>query len=139
MSDHCAVIRHNDKLELALARCEEWKVRFGKVKLTDTGMWANQTLPFARATGDMIVLAEAILKGALLRNESRGAHFKPEYPDRDDTNFLKATIARFDEKSGSAEINYEPVDTSLIAPRVRVYGKKLNGNGKGEKVVASGA
>jgi succinate dehydrogenase / fumarate reductase, flavoprotein subunit len=124
MTDHCTVIRHNDKLELTLAKCQEWKQRSRRIKLSDTGSWANQNLSFARSVRDMIVMAEAILKGALLRNESRGAHYKPAYPERDDTNFLKATIANYDPAAGSAVISYESVDTSLIAPRPRTYGRK---------------
>ncbi len=72
----------------------------------------------------MIVLAEAILKAALLRNESRGAHFKPAFPQRDDANFLKTTIATYDPAGDSAQISYEPIDTSLVPPRARTYGKK---------------
>ncbi|MGA2233447.1 MAG: succinate dehydrogenase, partial [Tepidisphaeraceae bacterium] len=101
------------------------------------GMWTNQNLSFARATRDMIVLAEAILKGALQRNESRGAHFKPAYPERDDANFLKATIARYDKSADAPQITYEPVDTSLIAPRARTYGKKPDAVAKVEKAVAA--
>jgi succinate dehydrogenase / fumarate reductase flavoprotein subunit len=72
----------------------------------------------------MIIYAEAILRGALMRNESRGAHYKPEYPERDDARFLKATIARYDAAKDEAVITYGPVDTSLVAPRARTYGKK---------------
>ena len=86
-------------------------------------MWTNQNLSFARATGDMIKMAEAVLKGALLRNESRGAHYKPEFPNRDDEGFLKTTVATYDAASDVAEISYEPVDTSLVTPRARTYGK----------------
>ena len=89
-------------------------------------MWTNQNLSFARATGDMIKMAEAILRGALLRNESRGAHYKPQFPERDDANFLKATIATYDAATDSAQISYEPVDTSLVPPRARTYGKKAD-------------
>jgi succinate dehydrogenase / fumarate reductase flavoprotein subunit len=89
-------------------------------------MWSNQNLSFARATRDMILLAEAILKGALLRNESRGAHYKPEFPDRNDADFLKATIATYNPATNSADISYGPVDTSLVAPRARTYGKKAD-------------
>jgi hypothetical protein len=71
---------HNEKLEETLGQCQEWKERYQRVKLSDTGMWTNQNLSFARATEDMIILAEAILKGALMRNESRGAHYKPAFP-----------------------------------------------------------
>jgi succinate dehydrogenase / fumarate reductase flavoprotein subunit len=74
----------------------------------------------------MIKLAEAILQGALQRNESRGAHYKPAFPDRDDANFLKATIATYDATADKPVITYQPVDTSLVPPRARTYGKKAD-------------
>ncbi|HSV13782.1 MAG TPA: FAD-binding protein, partial [Tepidisphaeraceae bacterium] len=123
MTENCTVVRYNEKLELTLEKCQEWKDRFKRVKLSDTGMWTNQNLSFARATRDMILESEAILKGALARNESRGAHYKPEHAERDDANFLKATIATYDAASDSAVISYAPVDTSLVKPRARTYGK----------------
>ena len=124
MTDNCTVIRHNDRLDKTLARCHEWKERYDKVKLSDTGMWSNQNLSFTRALRDMIIMAEAILKGARLRDESRGAHYKPEFPERDDAKFLKTTIATYDPGTESAEISYAPVDISLVTPRPRTYGKK---------------
>ena len=130
MTDNCTVVRQNDRLEKTLARCQEWKERYGRVKLSDTGMWTNQNLSFTRALRDMILMAEAILKGALLRNESRGAHYKPEFPERDDEHFLKATIATYDPDTNSAGITYGPVDTSLVVPRPRTYGKVADAVGK---------
>jgi succinate dehydrogenase / fumarate reductase flavoprotein subunit len=124
MTDNCTVVRYNEKLEETLVRCQQWKQRYRKVKLSDTGMWTNQNLSFARAVRDMIVQAEAILQGALMRNESRGAHYKPQHPDRHDEEFLKATIASYDAASDSPKITYGPVDTSLVPPRARTYGKK---------------
>jgi len=124
MTDNCTVVRHNNRLEQTLSKCQEWKERYRRVRLSDTLMWTNQNLSFARATRDMIVMAEAILRGALLRNESRGAHYKPEFPERDDANFLKATIATYDARDDAAVISYDPVDTSLVTPRARTYGKK---------------
>jgi succinate dehydrogenase / fumarate reductase flavoprotein subunit len=62
-----------------------------------------------------------ITLGALNRNESRGAHFKPEFPDRDDEHFLKTTIAEFSDEG--PVISYESVDVSLITPRTRDYSK----------------
>ena len=64
-------------------------------------------------------LARVITVGALLRNESRGAHYKPEFPERDDAAFLKTTRAVW--SADGPVIGYEPVDTSLIPPRKRVY------------------
>lgn len=123
MTDNCTVVRYNEKLEETLARCQEWKARYQNVRLSDTGMWSNQNLSFTRALRDMILYAEAILKGALQRNESRGAHYKPQFKDRDDAAYLKATLASYDAATNSAQISYGPVDTSLVQPRARTYGK----------------
>ncbi len=130
MTDYCTVVRYNDKLQLTLDKCQEWKERVKQIRLSDTGMWTNQNLSFARATRDMIILAEAVLTGALLRNESRGAHYKPEFPKRDDANFLKATIATYDAETGSPRITYAPVDVSLVTPRARTYGKTADAPAK---------
>jgi succinate dehydrogenase / fumarate reductase flavoprotein subunit len=130
MTDNCTVVRHNDKLQATLDQCQQWKQRYQRVRLSDTLMWTNQNLSFTRATRDMILMAEAILRGALLRNESRGAHYKPEFPERDDANFLKATIATYDAANDAAVISYDKVDTSLVQPRARTYGKKDSGAAK---------
>src|SRR5947208_3322000 len=89
-------------------------------------MWTNHNLSFARALDDMIVYAEAILQGALMRNESRGAHYKPDFPERNDKEYLKATIATYDAATNAPRISYGPVDTSLVVPRARTYGKKAD-------------
>ena len=67
-------------------------------------------------------LARVITLGALNRNESRGAHYKPDFPERDDENFLKTTIAEYSEEA--PVLSYEPVDVSLIEPRKRDYSGK---------------
>lgn len=126
MTNNCTVVRHNEKLEETLVKCQEWKDRFKKVKLSDTGMWTNQNLSFARATRDMILMAETVLKGALMRNESRGAHYKPAFDKRDDANYLKTTLASYDTITDQAVISYGPVDTSLVPPRARTYGKQAD-------------
>ena len=64
MTDNCTVVRYNAKLEATLRKCQEWKERYGRIKLSDTGMWTNQNLSFTRALRDMIYLAEATLQGA---------------------------------------------------------------------------
>ena len=69
----------------------------------------------------MLQLARVITLGALNRNESRGAHFKPEFPERNDDEWLKSTIAEY---SFEAPVfSYQPVDISLIEPRKRDYSK----------------
>ena len=75
-----------------------------------------------RELGNMIILAKVITLGALERNETRGAHYKPEFPNRDDANWLKTTKASY--KCGKITLEYEPVDVSLIPPRERKYTAK---------------
>jgi succinate dehydrogenase / fumarate reductase flavoprotein subunit len=67
----------------------------------------------------MLILARVIALGALARNESRGAHFKPDFPERDDANWLKTTRAKW--VGGEIKLSYEPVDISLLKPRPRRY------------------
>jgi succinate dehydrogenase / fumarate reductase flavoprotein subunit len=122
MTDNCTVVRYNDRLDKTIEECQEWKARYKNVRLSDTGLWTNQNLSFARAVRDMIVLAEAILKGARMRDESRGAHYKPEFPERDDANYLKSTLANYDPATESASVEWGEVDTSIIPPRARTYG-----------------
>jgi succinate dehydrogenase / fumarate reductase flavoprotein subunit len=71
----------------------------------------------------MVVMAEGIAKASRMRDESRGAHYKPDFPERDDANFLKSTVASYDADSGMTNVEWGPVDTSLIPPRARTYGK----------------
>jgi len=119
MTEHVTVVRHNKALEATDAKLQEFAERFRKVNLSDRTAWSNQTLNFARELENMLILARAITLGALARNESRGAHYKPDFPERDDANWLKTTRASY--KNGKIELNYEPVDTSLIPPRKRSY------------------
>ena len=67
----------------------------------------------------MLEVALIIVKGALLRNESRGSHFKPEFPSRDDEHWLKTTIASYDKNEPL--ISFKSVDTRYIHPKLRDY------------------
>ena len=67
----------------------------------------------------MLILARAITVAALNRNESRGAHYKPDFPDRDDEHWLKTTIATYND--GEIALRYEEVDIQHIQPVLRKY------------------
>ena len=67
----------------------------------------------------MIELARVITLGALNRDESRGAHYKPDFPDRDDEKYMKTTIAEY--STESPILSYQAVDVSIIEPRKRDY------------------
>ena len=72
----------------------------------------------------MLHLARVITIGAYNRNESRGAHYKPEFPERNDEDFLKTTMAKFVDSKSAPAFHYEEIDVSLIKPRKRDYSKR---------------
>jgi succinate dehydrogenase / fumarate reductase, flavoprotein subunit len=119
MTEHVTVMRVNKNLEKADAQIRGLQERCKKINLSDRTRWSNQTLNFARELENMIILARVVTVGALARNESRGAHYKPEFPDRDDVNWLKTTRAKW--VNNEVQLTYEPVDISLITPRPRRY------------------
>ena len=119
MTEHVTVTRINKDLEMTDGKIRALQERYKKINLSDRTKWSNQTLNFARELENMLVLARVITLGALARNESRGAHYKPDYPDRDDANWLKTTRAKW--VNNDIQLTYEPVDISLIKPRPRRY------------------
>ncbi len=119
MTENVTVIRYNANLQKTLTKLDELSERFRKINLQDRTQWANQTLNFVRELGNMLVLAKVITMGALARNETRGAHYKPDFPNRDDANWLKTTKARI--AGGEIKLEFEPVDTSLLPLRERKY------------------
>lgn len=113
------VKRDNQNLEMVLQKLKEIRERYKNITLDDKGSLMNQTYAFANQFRYMIELALVITKGALKRNEFRGSHYKPEFPKRDDENWLKHTIATysFDEPL----LNYIPVDMRHLKPIMRDY------------------
>jgi succinate dehydrogenase flavoprotein subunit len=136
----CTIERHNATLDRVLAKIEEIHQRSGRVGVTDnaTGKM-NQGAQFVRHLGNMVVLARVIALGARNRDESRGAHFKPEFTQRDDANWLRTTLAFHQSSSNGApdgvrfvrafdyalagEVIHasDAVDVSLVRPRPRRY------------------
>ncbi len=129
MTDNVTVIRHDAKLRETEAKLQELTERWERIGLPDRSTFANREVSFVNQLRNMLVLARVMTRGALLRQESRGAHFKvrdlgkgvaeENALPRDDANFLKTTIA--EHTPDGPRITYEPVDTSLIPPRARKY------------------
>ena len=153
MTRAATVVRRNDQLKTAYSTVSELAERAANCSLSDTGNWTNQNVVFTKALKDMFPLALTILKGALQRDECRGAHYKPAFSfggltaeepserrreaeqwcDRFEQNtekWLKSTIATWN--GSEPDITYEEVDTSIIPPRPRLYG--LVGGEEIEKV-----
>ncbi|MBJ9991178.1 succinate dehydrogenase flavoprotein subunit [Paenibacillus favisporus] len=121
MTANMTVVRYNKKLEETIAKIKELKQRYKNINVNDTSRWNNPGASFTRQLWNMLELAEAMTLGALLRNESRGAHYKPDFPERNDEEFLKTTKATW--TPDGPQISYEAVDVSLIPPRIRDYSK----------------
>ncbi|WNR45661.1 succinate dehydrogenase flavoprotein subunit [Paenibacillus roseipurpureus] len=119
MNANMTVVRYNDRLNDTIGKIKDLKERYNNINITDTARWNNQGVAFTRQLWNMFELAEAMTVGALMRDESRGAHYKPEFPERDDDNFMKTTIA--DWTPDGPKISYEDIDVSLIKPRKRDY------------------
>jgi succinate dehydrogenase / fumarate reductase flavoprotein subunit len=119
MTEHATVIRYNKGLQQADDKVVELLDRYKNVNLSDKSQWANTSFAFARQLKNMLELSRVVALGALQRDESRGAHYKPDFPDRNDERFLKTTKASFT-ASGPA-FEYEEVDTQYIKPRPRRY------------------
>ncbi len=121
MTENCTVIRYNKKCEAADAKLVDLLQRFQKINLSDRSQWANTTIAFARQLYNMLQLSRVIAQGAAMRNESRGSHYKPDFPERDDVNWMKTTKATFAPDLDEPKFEFEPVDASLIPPRPRKY------------------
>jgi succinate dehydrogenase / fumarate reductase flavoprotein subunit len=121
MTEHATVIRYNKGLKEAEQKIVELMERYDKVNLSDKGQWANTSFAFARQLQNMLELSRAVVQGAILRDESRGAHYKPDFPDRNDEKFLKTTKASFTGAIEGPKFEFEEVDTQYIKPRPRRY------------------
>jgi len=121
MTKDCTVIRYNKNLQQTDAKLGELLERFRKVNLSDRSQWANTSFAFTRQLYNMLQLSRVIAQGARMRDESRGAHYKPDFPERDDKNWLKTTKAYFAPDADEPKFEFEPVDVSLIPPRARKY------------------
>ncbi|HWA83857.1 MAG TPA: FAD-binding protein, partial [Fimbriimonadaceae bacterium] len=135
MWNNCGIWRVQRDLLAAREKLNELADRARKCDLLDDSSWANQAVPFTRALINMIEQSKAIVGGAIIRDESRGAHFKMDTPDRDDKDWLKSTLASW--TPAGPKFDYEPIDTRYIAPRPRKY--KINQNMIVKKIMGEDA
>jgi succinate dehydrogenase / fumarate reductase, flavoprotein subunit len=133
----CTIERHNEVLAKVVAKIDELEDRWHDIGVPDTSPRANQGAQFVRHLKNMLVIARVIAQGAHNRNESRGAHFKSAFKERDDENWLRTTMALYREDGKRSRVEYvraldysvlgkairatDEVDVSLVKPRVRRY------------------
>jgi len=127
MTDNVTVVRYNDRLKKTDEKIQELMERYKRININDTNRWSNSGASFTRHLWNMLVLSRVITLGALQRDESRGAHYKPEFPERNDEQFMKTTMAKYNTETTAPEIYYEDIDVSLIPPRKRDYSQNKKG------------
>jgi succinate dehydrogenase / fumarate reductase flavoprotein subunit len=121
MTKNVTIIRYNKALGEADEKIVELLERYRNINLSDKSAWANTSFAFTRQLYNMLHLGRVVTQGAQLRDESRGAHYKPDFPERNDEQFLKTTKASFAPDADEPRFTYEAVDTQFIPPRPRRY------------------
>ena len=119
MFEEVGIYRNEKDMASALEKVRDMQARFNDVRVGDTGHVFNTELLNAWELGNMLAVAEAVAACALNRKESRGGHAREDYPERDDTNWLKHTLVT--KKNGKLEISYKPVVITKHQPKPRVY------------------
>jgi succinate dehydrogenase / fumarate reductase flavoprotein subunit len=133
----CTIERHNGVLDKVIAKIDELEDRWHDIGVTDHSGRANQGAQFVRHLRNMLVSARVIAQGARNRDESRGAHYKPDFKQRDDANWLRTTMALYKDEGKRSSVQYvrsleyallgetvrvtDEVDVSLVKPRARKY------------------
>jgi len=127
MMEHVHIFRTGPSLEQGVAKLQELYRRSLKIGLRSSGQGANPELAQAIRMPGMVRTALCVAYGALMRTESRGSHFREDYPKRDDVNWLKRTLAYWKEGADLPTLDYEPVACPILPPGDRGYGEATAG------------
>ena len=128
MQTNCAVFRTGEMLEEGHKLIHDVFSGVPDVRVTDRSLIWNTDLIETLEFDNLIAQAVVTMDSARNRTESRGAHAREDYPERDDKNWMKHTLAWFDDATGKVTIDYRPVHTytmtneiAYIEPKARVY------------------
>jgi len=128
MQEDAAVFRTGESLDSGVSRLQAVWDKKGDVKVSDRGLVWNTDLMETLEFDNLIGQAVVTVNGAANRTESRGAHAREDFSDRDDKEWMKHTLAWLDLDTGKVKIDYRPVhsytmsdDIAYIPPKQRVY------------------
>jgi succinate dehydrogenase / fumarate reductase flavoprotein subunit len=119
MMDDCSVFRREEGLSRALAEIRRLKEGCERIAVRDPGTRFNSELMEAFELESLLGLAEAILVSAQARQESRGAHYREDFPERDDQHWLKHTLIQ--RTDAGPRISFKPVTITRFQPKARTY------------------
>jgi len=119
MMDDVSVFRTEVTLRHAQGVVHQLRDRYARVRVQDGGTRFNQDVLEAREVGYLLDAAEVTVTAALARQESRGAHFREDFPERDDTNWLKHSLASQSEDGPT--LTFKPVSITRFTPKPRTY------------------
>ncbi len=119
MDMHVGVFRTGPELSKGLDIIHSLRKRFANIRIDDKSSIYNTNLYHALETANLLDLAEVMVTGALTRTESRGGHARRDFPNRDDANWLKHTLAFFTEQG--LKLDYKPVTITNWQPVERKY------------------
>ena len=120
MNRSVSVFREDDRLENARKRIKELQAKWPSITVQDKGRVFNTGIIAVLELGFMLDCAEAIIEGALIRKESRGAHFRTDYLNRDDEEWLKH-ILLYHQPENHPRADFLPVNITQWPPQIRVY------------------
>jgi succinate dehydrogenase / fumarate reductase flavoprotein subunit len=119
MATHCGVFRTEASITEGLAQLRALQSQYTQIRLDDRDKLWNTELIEALELQSLLVVGEVIMTGALQRQESRGAHSREDFPERDDRHFLNHTLAYY--SSAGIDLRYMPVTITMFEPQARNY------------------
>jgi succinate dehydrogenase / fumarate reductase flavoprotein subunit len=119
MTEYCGVFRTQELMHQGLEKIQELQQQASQIYLDDKGSSWNTEIVEALEMRSLMVVGQTILSSAFNRQESRGAHFREDYPQRDDENFLRHTLAYY--SPAGIDIQYRPVTITMFEPKERKY------------------